>query len=309
MQKRFARFVMMATMLTMLSSSMFAGYTFKLNLEKGKTYRQNQVSESKIKQSVNGMSMVIDVVSTIHNSYEVTNVTKDFFELNMKMEYIKVEVKSDFGSVEMDSRSNDTNNAAATMLKKFTEVSYPVKLNTDGTIREIGSIDTVINRIMNETPNLSAMERNQMESQFKQSFGSNTMKNNLEGIASIYPKKAVAIGESWEMQSEAPSVITLSTKNKYTLKEVDGDWAKLEITSEMMTPNASDTTQINGMPAQAQLNGSMEGIITLNMKTGWTTRSEMKQTIKGNLNILDSAMVPGGMKIPMEVENKITITE
>jgi hypothetical protein len=63
------------------------------------------------------------------------------------------------------------------------------------------------------------------------------------------------------------------------------------------------------MPLKYDLTGAMTSDIKIDKKTGWTINAMINQSIKGTAYIKDNPQIPGGMTIPMTMNNEMTITE
>ena len=57
------------------------------------------------------------------------------------------------------------------------------------------------------------------------------------------------------------------------------------------------------------MTGTMTSEIKINRKTGWVIESKTSQTIQGTAQIKDNPQMPGGMSIPMTMNNEMTVTE
>jgi hypothetical protein len=63
------------------------------------------------------------------------------------------------------------------------------------------------------------------------------------------------------------------------------------------------------MPLKYDLSGTMNTDIKINKITGWIIESKSSQSISGTAYVKDNPKLPGGMSIPMIVNNQIILTE
>ena len=157
----------------------------------------------------------------------------------------------------------------------------------------------------------SSMEFNSLKddiNEMKNSFGEESFKSNIEMAAPAFPEKNVKVGEQWTVNTKVNSGFTLNVNSNYTLKEVTKDSYILEVVSTIST--GDEFNEMNGMFVKYDLDGTMNSVITVDKKTGWTTTAKVAQKLGGKtftkFSADDSEIIesPLDMKTDMTISNK-----
>jgi len=90
----------------------------------------------------------------------------------------------------------------------------------------------------------------------------------------------------------------------FELKQKDATFNLITAFSTIGPKKSGQTTEMNGMPAEYNLNGTSEWILKVDSKTGWIIEGQTKQSLSGNVQIKDNPKLPGGMEIPLKVNNE-----
>ena len=268
--------------------------TLQLNLQKGETYYQSSTATVKTEQSVGGMSISITVIMDLRNSYKVINITGDNYDLEVKYEKLAVSTNTPQGSLSFSSEN--PKDATSSYLAEATKHPFNVKMNKSGEILEVTNFEK-----LTSGEGLSAIEKEQIV----QILSEEQFKKNMETMTAIYPKSAVAKGDSWEKKDVINSGgMDLTMTSKYTLAET-GSSNKISGAMTFSTdPNAAPI-ESQGMSMRLNLNGTGTADITLDAKSGWITEATIKQNITGEAQILDG--MAAGMNIPMSINNTTTV--
>ena len=158
-------------------------------------------------------------------------------------------------------------------------------------------------------PQLSDAQKQQIQSQLKQSYGEKALRGNLEMATAIFPESPVTIGDSWVVNTKLESGFDANIESTYKLNASNSSYCLISGSSTIKTINKDEYIQSNGMPMKFDLTGTMSDEIKINSSTGWVMESKINQTLKGTSQIKDNPKIPGGMTIPMEMKNEMTIAE
>jgi hypothetical protein len=77
----------------------------------------------------------------------------------------------------------------------------------------------------------------------------------------------------------------------------------------IITDDNAGATSINGLPVKYHLTGTMTCDIEADRSTGWVTELNLNQTMTGDFEIQDNPKMPGGMSIPITINNGQTTTD
>jgi hypothetical protein len=302
-------FIVLVAATTIFASCNNKEIELKLNLEKGKTYIQTTNAEMSIKQTINGMP--VDMSTTIDGSitHEVKDVQNSVYDIILKYKDLKMRMKTPFGSMEMDSKDKNPNNIMAQFLSNFIGQPINFKLNSIGKIEEISGMDSIYSKIFSVFKDkISEAEITKIVNQLKQNFGEESLKYNLELYYSIYPKNKVKKNDTWTSKVVLNSSMKMIVNSSYTLTEISSDYVVIKGKSDMVS-DKNETFNLNGMQIIYDMKGSMDSEYKLDLKTGWIIDGTIKQNLKGEALTKSIENTNSKMKIGMEMNSNIKITD
>lgn len=297
-------------LIAFISFSVQAKQKLGLYLVKGETYYQNYTLDGSIQQEVNGQKIDIKMSVTSKVSYFVEDKHPSFYDMKVMYESMSMQMSTPFGAaMNFSSESVDSTDIFSRIMKQLINKPFSLKMNTDGTVDEITGLENIFNGLLEGFPNVSEQQKAQVQSQLQQSFGQEAFKGNIEMITAIFPREAVDINSTWENEIELQSGMEAIIKNKFTLTELEKDYAVIKGASTFQTAEQDEFEQINNMPAKYNLSGEMISNLKIDSKTGWIMQADITQDISGQIEIGDNPAMPGGMNIPMRMENNMKITD
>jgi hypothetical protein len=116
-------------------------------------------------------------------------------------------------------------------------------------------------------------------------------------------------GDRWVIKTKLESGMTADVKTTYELKEINEDFCLITGVSKIETANRDVYFITNGMPSKYDLTGTMISDFKIYRKSGWIIKSKISQNIGGTIQIKDNPQLPGGMRIPMTMNNETIINE
>jgi hypothetical protein len=144
----------------------------------------------------------------------------------------------------------------------------------------------------------------QMAEQMKKSMSQNTL---------IFPEKAIPVGGSWNMDSEIPANLPgapdlkMKFKSAYKLlgfaKCKTGKCAKIQA---KVTVSLHGKAESSGIPTQADMDGSGEGVNLFDVKKGIMVASDAKMTIGGDVTATAQGQKVSS-KIKMGIDLKMNL--
>jgi len=284
-----------AVIILLLSFSFYSmgadTYTLEYKLEKGKTYLQNIVSDSKIE--VMGMSIQVKSESSMQN--DVLGLSNGMFDIKTYYKKIKMNMSGPSSLViDSDSPENSTEQSLAAAMKSFTEVPLEIQLTKQGKITSVKGTEKLAEK-------LNSITNPQFKELFSQQFNSKAIQTSFEQIMPNFPAKPVAIGESWEVTNNlASNGVDIIGKMKLTLKQVKDNVATLDCSGTLVTPEGGAVLSMQGMDAKVSVKGEQAGTILIDMKTGWIINSEITQKFVQDIEIMGQAM-------QQHIETKLTV--
>ncbi|MDR2037896.1 MAG: DUF6263 family protein [Bacteroidales bacterium] len=282
-------------------------YTLEYHLSKGDVFKQQMTMDMLLTQKMQGQEIKISTLMTMDIHYDVTDVQDDIYMMDMKFDGIKMDM--DMGVMKMSFDSNTTETTATAnnlspMFKAIVGQSFQMTVNKKGKIQSISGFENMITAMISALDGgMDESTKQQIVAQFGQQFSDEKMKSMFEQISAYFPENQVAIGESWQADMMVNNnQFNMNANMNMKLKEVKDQVAIVEIHGTISTPEGGISQQVQGMESNITMSGKQEGIVKIDMKTGFPVSNEITQDINGETSIM-------GMKIPMSIISKITTKE
>lgn len=279
----------------------------ELNLIKGETYRQNMVADMSMMQKAGGQEIAIKMQISGKTAYKVLNVIDTIYDIEVKYESLAMKMDMPSGGMIIDSEKESPDNVFSKVLVAMKKHPFQIKISKSGKVMEVKNIENLFNAF-NDFPELPAAQKDQIKKQLSDSYGEKSFKNNLEMSLSIFPAKRVSKGEHWTVKSKFESGSSAEMETTYELKEITSDYYLLTSLAKISTSNNTTYVEKNGMQMKSDLNGSSDAEIKIDKKTGWIISSKTNQQVNGTITIKENDAIPGGMTLPMKMNNIITIS-
>lgn len=282
----------------------------QLNLVKGQTYTQRLISNMTITQNISGQQMNMTMAVGGKMVFKVVNSNDSIFDIDVRYESLSMKMGMPNGTMEFSSDKQDEKDVFSTVLGSMRNKSFMVRMDKYGKVKEVKNIDTLFSGFFEKFPQISNEQKQVISDQIKQAYGTKTFKGNLEMTSAIFPEHPVAIGDPWVTKTTMTmSGADVNLESNYKLKEVHPDYYLISGSSKLVTDNKGKFVQTNGMPVKYEMTGTMTTEIKVDRKTGWIIDSKTSQALNGAMEIKDNPKVPGGMFIPMMINNEMELTD
>jgi len=280
-----------------------------LDLQEGKTYTQFSESTIAIVQDINGQELNIGMAVKGSMSYLVKSANKEGYVIEMMYEDLSMFMElPQGGSVEFDSEKTDENDIMSTVLKGITKQPIKVVMGRNGSISEIGSLDTIWTSVLSQFPNVPEEQLKQVKGQIKNAYGSDALKGNIEMVTAIFPDGKVRTGDEWVVNTSMQAGISVDVSTTYKLEEIHDDYYLIEGDSRLQTADTAQIVDSNGMPLKYNLSGTISSEIRIDKQSGWIIEAINQQDIEGEIQIQANPQMPMSMTVPMIMKNETVIT-
>ena len=273
------------------------------NLKIGQTYNHVMYSSSSIKQEINGQEINIDVTLSGKMAFKVTNLVNTVYSMSVSYEQLAMTMKLPNGEMIFNSEKEDKTDIFSSMLGEIKGKQFLVKMTSIGKIVEVENLDFIFENLIDKFPTLTLIQKQQIKTQLKQAYGEKAFKGSFEMITAIYPNTAVAKGDSWEIKTLLETGFAATLTTTFELKDKTESYNLIVGKGKIMTLDKDAYTQVNGMPTQYNLSGTMNSNLKVDPNTGWIIEAKVNQLIAGNVEIKDNPNLPGGMITPMSFEH------
>ena len=295
-------FIQLSVVIFLLSAVSFRclgadKYTLEFNLEKGKTYKRNTVSDVNLTVNAMGQETKMNVKSELCNHYEVTGQNNDVYDIRMTYQKLKTSITGGpiTFSIDSDSPENSSDQNSVKDIKSLLGIPIDIQLAKQGKVISVKGIDQL-------TEKIDAMSNEQAKQMFNQQFSEKMIQTLVEQLSSYFPVKPVAVDESWDVTLNLDNGgFDIISKMNLSLKQVKDNVATIQLTGTLATPEGGAVLQIQGMDAKVSMTGEQSGTILTDMKTGWILRSDVTQKSTQNIEIM-------GQSIQQQMEMTTTIT-
>ncbi len=280
----------------------------KLNLEKGKEYKQITNSKVTIIQDLNGqqVNMVMAIKGAM--TFFVKSVNANDYNMEVKFEQLSMSMQMPQGTMEFSSEKNDENDIFSTILGAMKNKAFEVLMSKTGKIVEVRNVELLWETAINQFDQLPEMQKEQLKAQIVKSYGAKALKGNIEMVTAIYPDSPVNIGDKWTINTNVESGMSAKMTTDYELTGLTPDFIFIQGNSTIETADKEAYIESNGMPLKYDMKGTMLSEIKVDKNTGWIVEATINQEIKGDSYIKENPKMPNGMKIPMTMKNEMIIT-
>lgn len=280
----------------------------RLNLEKGKEYKQISDSKVTITQNFNGQK--IDMETTIKGSisYFVKVVNENNYEMEARYDSLSMSLKLPQGLIKFSSEKNDDQDIFSMVLTEMKNYPLQITMTKSGKVTEVGNIELLFESIFGKFPKIPEDQKAPIRAQMMRAYGEEAFKGNIEMVTAIYPDKSVAKGDSWEIKTKLESGMAADMTTTYKFIENHADYNLIVGNSEIVTADKEAYLETNGMPTKYDLTGVMSSEIKVDKVSGWIIDAKINQDIYGDVYIKGNPQLPEGMKIPMTMKNDMTFS-
>lgn len=280
----------------------------RLKLEAGTTYPQHMEMEAKIVQNINGMEMEILMEMKGTTDYLVKEVLEGKYLMYVSYRSLAISMGLPQGKVEFSSEDPAEGDAFSKILAAVIGKSFSLTMTETGKVEEIKGLDALWEESISGFEGISEMEKQQIKSQVANAYGEKGMKSSIETATAIFPENLVKKGDQWVINTTMEAGMSAKATTTYTYLGKEGDMAMIKGKGVLETLNKEEYVETQGMPMRIEISGTLESDITINRHTGWIARAIVATDAEGTTHIKDNPQVPGGMSIPMKMNNRQVIT-
>lgn len=251
--------------------------TLKFNIPEGSKFSYS----TSIDQTMSMMGHPIQSNIAMDFIYNITGAENNKKKLSATYDRIQMKTNAPgMGEINYDSKDENTKDPTDGALKDMIGKSFTITIAPNGDIVSMDGLSNI-------TPSgASGLDENSMKQMMQTSFN-------------FYPDKPVKPGDSWTKTSTMNmQIFTMSVDSKYTLKEIKGDLAIIDVNSNInMAPGNNPEMK----DIKIELSGSQTGTMEVETASGQVLSSNIQQKITGKMNAQ-------GQEMPVEMNSKISIT-
>lgn len=264
----------------------------KMNLKKGASYLFSTSIDQLVNQEVMGNQMDIKQQTQVDYIYEVVESNTQGMKIKSTYQTMAINMETPQGNFHFDSKRTDNPESPLKAVGKMVGKSFVMYLSPEGEVTKVEGMQDVLNSIGGEASTQQLL---------KQQFSDSAFMNMMNVSLNIYPNKEIQPNESWQKDFKMPmaGMMEMDLQNQYTLTAINGKQADISVHSTIKLSPLDSESPLGNM--QINLTGTQDGKVQVDSSTGLINSSTINQQISGDISAQ-------GMKIPMKITSKITLT-
>ena len=280
-----------------------------LNLEKGGTYYQTSNSDAQIVQTISGNEMNLNMNIYGSTSFKVLDITEDAYEMEVRYQELVLSIKMPQGAMEFSSKNPTEGDYMSMALNTMINKPFYMTLSKSGKPIKVTHFDAIINQMLNGFDQLPPMQKEQLATQIKESYGEESIMSSLEMAMAVLSKDPVSEGSQWNISTELSTGFKGTSEVEYTLVSKTNESIKLEGKGTVATKDSTEIVMAGGMETTNNLSGTFTSNIVLDPNTRWIKSAEIIQDISGTTNLVGNPQFPEGLSIPMKIKSTTHFTD
>lgn len=271
----------------------------QFSLKEGMTYQQQVTVEVQTVQMIMGQENASTSEMRLTTYFEVSE-TKDKSAI-YDLWYGEMTAIVQANGMEQKMSSADPNDELSQLLGKMVEEKFQAEIDYKGEITAVTGLEEMILSLAGES-------ENNMATEVGGSYGEAGLLRNMDMVLSVFPEGPVKKGDTWTSRQLSNTGFPLFIDNTFTLKQVKGDMAEIEVSADIVLDTDNANFSLQGMEATFFLEGVRKGTLMMEVSTGWVTSAIFDDDIAGSITISEMADFPEGLTIPIESKSKTTIS-
>jgi hypothetical protein len=279
----------LAAALTLISCAAQGPFELSLRLPEGRVWKYLMTTEQTIRQLLPGQTVTVTQKSTTEYRFSVRQATSDgAMFIEVLYEEISLHSRSPAGELLFDSRAPERSTPALRRMQSLIGQGFRILVDRRGRIRDIGGLERMLERVRSAS---AAGTKPGFTATVQRYFNPDTIEASLAGFFDFIPDRKVLPGDSWQTERSGSPGLDLRLRNTWTLKEVRGGRALLELSTTILP---------EGSPANDGFTGTQGGRVELELATGALVFAFTRQQLRGTI-------VVQSLPVPMEITGSATI--
>ncbi len=284
--------------------------TLQLNLEQGSTYTMRVTTEQKISQTMHEQKFDMNQTIIVEYFYDVVELNEEGNAI-VKMTYRKVGFNQDGPMGRIDYKSWEEPTTVPMAAKAFAALvgkSLTMEISPQGRVSHISGTDKILDAILKEFDSpMDNAAKKETEQHLKRQFGEDAIRETMNDMFAIYPKKPVGVGDTWHGEAVMAMGFPVVIHNTWRLKGIKNGKVYLDVNSKIKPNSEASVTQM-GMEMTYDVSGDQKGSMVLDESTGWLREAELKQQFEGKI-VVSGAMYGEAqtMEYPVSISGSSTI--
>jgi len=225
-------------------------------------------------------------------------------------ESLAMEVNASEMQMAYDSESplKDTTDFMAGVYDQIIGKPFRMSMSSTGELSEISGLESIIEGLVDRFGANDEILKIQLKTNLNNLLGEDGLKSHIGALTAIYPAAPVKEGDSWSNQLKITSSMSYKVDNVWTLEGIENGELKIRGEAVISVPEGGGKSDMNGMLAVYQLNGTQISEVVAEEGSGWIKSSVVKQSIEGKVEIQKNKYFPEGVSWPVTFESLVTVS-
>ncbi len=199
-----------------------------------------------------------------------------------------------------DAKGNNPSSESTRGYDQLINHNFDVEFNNLGKLRMISDFNAIFDEDFSSADVFDNTNFEVIKQQMKEQFSNNTFENTMRFFQYCYQKDSVLVGDSWMVSDSIYPNFGILSDMTYTLKEVKNNIALIDIKSNLRKDPNFKGIDMNSMHLKFNLEGQQEGLVLLDMETGWIRKMSIAQKLAGKMTVF--FIDPQGVIIKIRVD-------
>ena len=182
-------------------------------------------------------------------------------------------------------------------------------MSDKGKVLEVNNITLLFESLFGQFPDIPEDQKAQVRDQLIQAYGEKAFRGNIEIVTALFPRKKVAPGDKWIIETKLESGMEANVISEYEYLGQEEGFYRFHGESKLQTADKDAYIESNGIPIKYDLSGSMKSDIKVDKDSGWIIEASITQELQGDAYISANPNVTEDMKVPMKMKNVMRITD
>ena len=280
----------------------------RFRLKEGDTRNVRMITEQTISQEIQGQQIDMEQSFAFVFTFAVLEAgAEDTMWVEFTYNSVRFTQDGPMGMIEYDSEDPpDDIPLPARAFAALVGQSMRLRMTDQGRVKEVSGIDEMIDHMI-ESMGLPAGEMSErMESNLREQFGEEAVKEMTESAMAVYPDGPVSVGDSWHRKVVLTKGFPLIVETTYTLTGRRDGIASIEIASELESNSEAASIEMGPVSLTYELRGEQSGMLNIDEATGWILKSRIEQQSSGRMHISGGPEGMEEMSWPIEIESVVT---
>lgn len=281
------------------------GIKLQFNPEPGYEYSMLISANSVIQQEVMGIEQAVSVEMEMVMNARFIAKTDSFTEMELRYRDMIIKSQSPVLSLSLSSESVNPS-PEEIMLKEIVNKAFTAKVDRQGHILEVSGLEKIMENL-GDYPGMDESNLENMRNSIQESFGEESIIQNLQQTMPVFPHKLLQEGDSWKYAyNTSTNNINIIQYNTASVVELTGNNILIRINGKLQS-NDQNFQNFEGFRARIDLKGTQISEMLIDKNTGISIESVTNQNINGIIRLKISDEPGDTMDMPVSIKSRISM--